>query len=632
MKCQDSSQPAPVHRLRLYFGAVVMVPLFMALMLVTTAGSLMVFLRTQIRLVQVAADGGEGPWQDVGQLPGTSEQIAAAEDGSLWVRTQTWGSLARFRDGGWEVYRRDTFGTERSTPRHDFVLVGNELWAAIDQRLVHFDGKQWQSLPIPNAAADHVVGADSKTAWVLGNDGILRTWRGGKWESSDLRATIAEASWKLEDAGNPPRLASLGEGKLWLCSRTVWRAAGGVWTPVKVAGQPLRRATLLGSADGKLWFDDAGDLVWVAPDAARSGRLAGGQLGLDGVDEINGVQELAGKVCGTGTRGIYTLEGKRWTRKWPAPQGVVCCQSAAVTNGRVWAIANYLTPVPALWLTVPVAAIISGGVLWFMRRWTHVRYRWPKGPSRRNLVVLILAIVAMAVASAFDVSAGILWLIAPVAAAMFILLVPPLVITMMAFRDLQEGSLEVLRFRPMTTAEMPAAARQWIEENTPDYQRLGLRPIGDFRLKERSEHFGRGFINEAGDILGEIAWARPLPWRTRKCCSFYSVTDDSTYLETGNLALPNETFERPFLLQSVPGGSVAETLDAHRRELERLVAEGQTKPLCFVAEDAEKVCLYGQKLCYQRLKARGVISSDPYEDVAPALGTQTSEDAAVGVA
>jgi hypothetical protein len=110
----------------------------------------------------------------------------AAADGSLWAKTRLRDSLAHYRNGNWEVFRHDTFGPRNSTPRHDFAVVGNQLWAAIDDRLVHFDGQRWQSQPIPPAAADHVLAAGQQAVWVLGNDGILRTWRGEKWEAANL--------------------------------------------------------------------------------------------------------------------------------------------------------------------------------------------------------------------------------------------------------------------------------------------------------------------------------------------------------------------------------------------------------------------------------------------------------------
>ncbi len=630
MKCQDTRQPRPVPRLRLYLAAIVLVPVFMGFMAAMTAVSVFVILRSHTRLVQVPAGGAAAEWQSLGELPGTPEQLAVSADGTLWARTQMWGSLARWRSGSWEVFRHDTFGTRRSSPRHDFSVVGNRLWAAIDDKLVYFDGQRWQGQPIPQAAADHVLAASGKAVWVLGNDGVLRTWDHAKWEVAGLRATIADAAWDSDKPFDAPSLVAAHDGSLWLCAKTVWRGANGAWAPVKSANTPLGNVELLGHAGAKLWFRDGLDLLWVAESAASSGRFGGGQGGLPSNGPIDAVCELGGDVCAAGAGGIYVLTAGRWDLKWPAPEGVARCQTAVAASGRIYAIAFYLTPIPALWLGVPIAAVLSGAALWGIRRFLS-----PKGSllgmlSRRHLITLALVVALAGVGALSETSGPILLLFAPVAAAILILLVPPLVMLGIVFRDFTGRCLEIIRLRPVSADEMPAAARKWFERHTPDFESLGFRPVGDFRLKERSEHFARVFINAEGDAIGEISWAKPLPWQSMRCCCFVSVMEDLTYLETGNLALPRETFEGPLILFSVPKASVADVHAAHRRRLAELMEDRRTTTLCFGPEDVEKVFLYGQKLCYARLKKRGVIRSNPYDDVSLDLAGREASDAPAG--
>jgi hypothetical protein len=541
-------------------------------------------------------------------------QLAVA-DGSLWASTRLRGSLARYGDGRCEVFRRETFGTEASSPRHEFAVAGSHLWAAIDDRLVHFDGRQWQSLTIPNAAADHIVAADQGATWVLGNDGILRTWSAERWETFDLRPTVVEAAWDSDKAFFAPRLVAAGDGSLWLCAKSVWRGHGGAWSPVRPANEPLGDVEFVGQADGKLWFDGENRLTWVNADAANSGRFLHEALGLEGRDRIGSVSDIGGQVCAAARGGIRVLDGGRWELKWPTPPGAARCETAVATHGGVYAIAVYATPIPLLWLGLPVAAVLSGAALWGIRRLAGLRQSPWTLLRRRHLAALALVVVPAVVAAVSETSRPILLMIAPVAAAGVVLAVPPLVIVAMVFRESAERTVEIIRFRSLAAAERPTAVREWFEQNAPAYEALGFRCVGDFRLKERSEHFVRCFLSSEGDIIGEIAWARSAPWRTTRCCCFSSVTEDLRYLETGNLPLPQKEDDDRFVLQSVPAATVEETLAAHRRRLARWAEQYQTAPLCFGEQDVEKVNLFGQKQCYARLKARGLIARNPYDDV-----------------
>jgi len=614
MKGQENQNRGPVPRLRLYLGAFVLVPAFMALMVAITAGSVYVIFTSGTRLVQVAGQGGVERWERLGDLPGIPEQLAADADGTLWARTRLPGSIARCRNETWEVFRRDALGTPGS-PERDFVVLGNRVWAVIGDRLVHFDGRAWSNQPIPRPAADHVLAAGQETVWLLGNDGVLRTFSGGEWETADLRRSIAGAAWDPEQPYRAPDLLAAEDGSLWLCANVVWRRTDGAWPPVEVAGRPLRGVELLGHAGGRVWFRAGENLLWVTCDAASFGLFSHEQLGLESDGFVDGVYEVGARVCASGTGGVRVLENGRWELKWPAPEGVQRCEAVAGAGGAVYAIATYIEPIPALWLGTVLAAFVSAAAIWGIRRFIDPPYPLWSAFRPQYLAVVVLLTVPMVLATFLGTAGSIVLLIAPLALATVTLLVPPLLIVAMVFRDLGERRLEIVRLRPVTTAQTPAAARAWFEQNTPYFAALGFRALGDFSLKEQSEHFTRFLINARGDVIGEIAWTKSAPWRTLKCYAFASVTDDLTYLETGNVSLPKEQFDGHFVLQGVPRATVAEALDAHRRRLAELLDQRGTKALCLGEEDVEKVAVYGQKLCYTRLKERGVIPSNPYDGV-----------------
>jgi len=629
MKGQENQNRGPVPRLRLYLGAFVLVPTFMALMVAITAGSVYVIFTSQTRLVQVAGQRGVERWESLGDLPGIPEQFTADADGTLWARTRLPGSIARYRNGTWEVFRRDALGTPGS-PERDFVVVGNRVWAVIGDRLAHFDGRGWSNQPIPRPAADHVLAAGQEAVWLLGNDGVLRTFSGGGWEMSDLRRSIGGAAWDPEQPYRAPDLLAAEDGSLWLCAQNVWRLAGGAWTPVEVAGRPLCDVELLGHAGGRVWFSAGNNVLWTTGDPAGSGLFTHEQLGLKSDGFVDGVYEVGGRVCASGTGGIRVLDDGRWELRWPAPEGVRRCEAVAGAGGAVYAIAFYLEPIPALWLVALLAAVVSVAALWGIRRFIDPPYPLWSAFRPQYLAVVVLMAVPMVLATFLETAAPILLLFAPVGLATLTLLVPPLLIVAMVFRDFSERRLEIIRFRPVTAAQTPAPAREWFEQNTPDFEAQGFRAIGDFSLKERSEHFTRFLINARGDVIGEIGWVRVVPWRTTRCYAFASVTEDLTYLETGNVSLPREQFDGHFVLQGVPGATVAEALEAHRSRLAELVEQRGTTVLCLAEEDVEKMALYGQKLCYARLKQRGVIRSNPYDDVTFDFTRSNAADVAAG--
>lgn len=215
-----NSQSEPIGRGRLYSFAAIIVLLFTTITLGLEFAAMIYIFKAQTQVVAVAADGGARPWNNLGELPGIPDQLEASTDGSLWTSTRLVGSISRYRDGKWQVFRNDSFGTKRNSPRHDFVVAGNRLWAVVDDVLLEFDGEQWLRHRIPHAAADHVVAANEneERAWVLGNDGVLRTWANGRWHAEDKKSNVEVARWDSQKTFLAPSLLATDDGSLWLCA------------------------------------------------------------------------------------------------------------------------------------------------------------------------------------------------------------------------------------------------------------------------------------------------------------------------------------------------------------------------------------------------------------------------------
>jgi hypothetical protein len=231
----------------------------------------------------------------------------------------------------------------------------------------------------------------------------------------------------------------------------------------------------------------------------------------------------------------------------------------------------------------------------------------------------------MILADVMDISPGVLPPLAPLIVSMLFLLATPILTLMIGMREVIERSNEITQYRPVTVAEMPSPVVEWMEENSPQVEALGFQRIGDFRPKLRSENWSRCFIHSDGTVLAELTWQKASFVLKLKCFACFSVTDDLTYLETGNLAVPRDAKRQDkdnFIMQSVPSATAAETLDAHRSRLKQLADSRQTRPMALVEDDLEEVAHYGQKLLFDELKSRRIVMTNPYEDVPCNLGNR----------
>jgi len=614
MELRSKRQRRPVSRPRLGVCLLVVVPCFFIATTGLATFWLVTFMRGQTRLVRLD-ERPDGEATDItAALPGLPRRIAGAGDGSLWVETRMWGSLSRYHDGHWQVFRDDTFGTRANTPTHGFVVVGSHVWAVFDQKLAHFDGRHWHTCDIPDPAQDHVLAANPKATWVLGNDGILRKWAQGAWQLVPTRAGPAETRWDPEQAFRAPRLVACEDGSLWLCAQRVWRLDQDQWKPVDPPGLPAE-LELLGYADGRVWFNAPGALVWVSEDAEKQGRFAFETLGLDGNSSVCGVCAMGEQVVASSNRGVHVLQHGKWELRWPAGEGVLRYEALAVTDGHVFAKAITLKSIPALWYPVPVVLLLSGLATLGIIRFLKPDYSLRSCLGRQHLVALVLVLGPFLATAAAGVNPAVWGFVVPFAICGASLLVPPFVLLLIWMRERVDGSLEIVRFESVSAGELPPAVRGWFEQHTPDVEALGFRLIGDFRLKQRAEHFGRFFQSGDGTVFGEIAWYRGSFLQTHKCVDFFSVTDDLTYLETGNVSIPPGQYEAPFLLCGVPKATAEETLAAHRRQLDRLKEDAQAEPIRFAPDEVDKVTVYGQKLLYERLKQIGMVRRSPYDDV-----------------
>ncbi len=630
MKTDQTSQKQPISRPKLYLFTAAIVPIFMALQTAFVFAAMVYIFRATTQVVCVDAEGAPGQWSKLEPPPGVPDQLEVTPDGSLWTSTRMKHTLSRFRDGRWEVFQGKDFGTRGSTASRDFIVVGDRVWAIIDNCVVEFDGEKWHTHAIPNPVADHVLAASERGTWVLGSDGILRMFDGRNWETAAPDSAVAALQWDSENGIYAPDFLAADDGSLWASPGQILRYQDGNWSEVTFGDQPFGGADLLGYADRKIWIQDPGGVLWIGEDTQTKGGFSNQQLGMAGRESIEGVYQIGEAAYAAGNKGIYLFDGEQCQLKWPVPEDVWRCEAIAAADGKFYTIAVAPIGGAVLWLGALAAAVFSGLGLLAIRLILNPGYSFLKilpRPYVLAIVVLpLLMSIPMVIAGLSGKSLGLMLMFAPLMIGTLFLLAPPLLTLMIFMRERMDGRCEVMRLKQVAGVEIPAAAVGWIEKNTPALETLGFRRIGDYRLKEGNQHFGRFFIHADGKTLAGIDWLKVSILRNIDAFSFFSVTDDLTYLETGSIALPGngKPFEAPFILQGVPNRSHADTFDAHLRGLEELSDTRNTWPRPLVEDDLEKVVLYGQKLLYDRLKTEAMAMTNPYDDVTFDWGDRTA--------
>jgi hypothetical protein len=260
-----------------------------------------------------AGDGGDGAvtvarfdgesWVSYGPsdgLPGPNDSaytIASALPTQDGVFVGTGAGIYRLADGGWE----------RAWPRGPSPLLDlrnvlaisrDELWAAGDSGLWHFERGAWTSEPIdprnPEGVVHALTLAPDGTLWAASSDGVGYR-RGGRWT--------------ITDAGEASAITVGRNGTVWLgagggeeCRVSTLRFDGTAWVRRAVVGCPPESfglSSLAIDASGTLW-------AGTAPGCAlgMSGCTQGGLAHLDGqnweaIRQLGGSEVANARILGT---------------------------------------------------------------------------------------------------------------------------------------------------------------------------------------------------------------------------------------------------------------------------------------------------------------------------------------------
>jgi hypothetical protein len=155
----------------------------------------------------------DGAWTPTPQVPGGAWGLEVSSRGAVWTISIK-GGLCRLGGDHWTHYGNKQFGSHADRLRSGLALRDEEVWGAIDEGAVRFDGQSWRLYTDAlktHAGFDIVAGRSG--VWIVDKDGNLSHFDGTRWTIRSLSGVVPPAGKDSRDLR--PFLAMTGDGRLW---------------------------------------------------------------------------------------------------------------------------------------------------------------------------------------------------------------------------------------------------------------------------------------------------------------------------------------------------------------------------------------------------------------------------------
>ena len=301
---------------------------------------------------------GNGTWQRLPELPGDPRQVQVSAGGTVWVLFWRYGvgtEFARLDGPSWRIYQAADFGTKNAYPLAGFVLDGEEVWAAMDEGVLHWDGRHWKRHreAIKNQRACSLVAANGD-AWMIDPMGNMSHFDGRQWKVEKVE--LPGVKWGANEWDAPPELARTMDGSLWIVREGVWRLDGSKWVPIKSGGRDFKAAELIGATSKSIWLWDGEHLDSVGPGGTQE-EFGTKELGLRQEEAVSAVAEAGDSRYVAASGGILEYRGGAWRRLAPPPDGVKWVVSVhASADGELFVIGDIPNPGARRWRFLKPAA------------------------------------------------------------------------------------------------------------------------------------------------------------------------------------------------------------------------------------------------------------------------------------
>src|SRR5580704_18838234 len=86
----------------------------------------------------------DGVWTPSPEVPGNGWGLKVSSLGAVWTISVSPGGLCRLDGDRWTCYGKKQFGSNTGWLRGGFALRDEEVWGAMDQGVVRFEGQSWR--------------------------------------------------------------------------------------------------------------------------------------------------------------------------------------------------------------------------------------------------------------------------------------------------------------------------------------------------------------------------------------------------------------------------------------------------------------------------------------------------------
>lgn len=308
-----------------------------------------------------------GGWQKLPSPSAYPESLRVSKGGTVWTLNEPGAMLSRWDGARWQDYKDASL--RRAFRTRDIALDGEQLWAATEHGVVHWDGQRWHTDPKITAGFESSIVAGGGEVWVIDSSGKLSHFSNGQWKSH----TVELPGVKWADDVEPPKLARTEDGTLWLGWQGLWRWDGANWTRMSDGQDVLEDAQLIGVSGDRVWLSDAEELRSLSMDGKHWTIYPNKTTGL-----TEAVRVLEAASSGTRTwfatsRGVLEFDGSNW-RKLDLPGGLALIYRVNVSpDGSLWIMGSppgpasrLLRPMLIVFGLTPLAALLV--VVWIVKR------------------------------------------------------------------------------------------------------------------------------------------------------------------------------------------------------------------------------------------------------------------------
>ena len=302
----------------------------------------------------------DGVWTPSPQVSGGLWGLKVSSHGAVWTISVLPRGLCRLDGDRWTCYGRKQFGSRTDWLRGGFALRGEEVWGALEQGAVRFDGQSWRlyadALKTRRPSA---IVAGPSGVWMVDDDANLSHFDGGSWTIRSLNGVMPDA--QPAGTAHPHRNARLemtGDGRLWVSWRGLWRQDGETWREVRSPGLNLAEVWPIGH-DAEyvwLWLWRTNEVAAVAPDGRIVARHGVWEMGLTANVLFNGLAASNGRICIATSSGLLTFGDGRWRNQGLPPGSVTITDVALAPDGSAWALAETRSRAPAWYYWLRLAA------------------------------------------------------------------------------------------------------------------------------------------------------------------------------------------------------------------------------------------------------------------------------------